>query len=207
MAWAIIEKGEVRRVLSAPRPVTINGTKLGQEIFSEWTAEELREKGIYPFRKLAEDLSKYYDLTNRRLSVYATEVVEEAEMVEKSPAAIRRMKIADLRARSKSVVRGGVKFEGKMFATDSHSLNVLTAIVLGWLAGGDLPDRFKWPTLDGRAIHMTRRRLQALLRNLMDHLAQCKNTEAHHQEALQEIAEARDLIAYEIDFGWPQPER
>ncbi len=204
MAWAIIEDGKVSRVLSAPRALTIQGTRLGQEIFSEWSADQLREKGIYPLRKLALDLWKYYHLTDRRLSIRDTEVIEEAEISEKSCDEIFRTKVAELRAKSKDVARGGVKFEGRIFATDMQSLTVLNAIVLGWLAGGDLPDGFKWSSKDGRAIHMTRKRLQKLLRILMVHMAQCKNTEAYHHGELQTLTEAGDLIGYELDIGWPE---
>ena len=129
---------------------------------------------------------------------------EEAKMVEKSCDEIRRAKVAELRAKSRDVARSGVKFEGTMFPTDMQSLTVLNAIVLGWLAGGDLPDGFKWPAKDGRRVQMTRHGLQKLLRTLMVHLSQCKNTEAYHEGELQAISEAGDLIAYEIDFGWPE---
>lgn len=57
--WALIEQGQVAKILRTPQSITIDGITYPRNIFTKWSKVELATIGIYPYREVSVD-TKYY---------------------------------------------------------------------------------------------------------------------------------------------------
>jgi len=73
MAWALVESGEVKRIINTPTSITVNNVSHPKSIFTRWTAAELKEIGILPYEETSVD-TRYYTTGNVTYSVGAEKV-------------------------------------------------------------------------------------------------------------------------------------
>lgn len=78
MTWALVQSGEVQRIISTPASITINGVTHPKSIFTRWTAAELKDIGILPYEETAVD-NRYYSSGAVTYSVGAEKVTGSYE--------------------------------------------------------------------------------------------------------------------------------
>ena len=59
--WSLVSGGEVIRVIPSPIALTINNTQYPKNIFTVWSASELKDIGIYPYSETS--VNQRYHLT------------------------------------------------------------------------------------------------------------------------------------------------
>jgi hypothetical protein len=57
--WALIEQGQVAKIIRTPQSITIGGITYPRNVFTRWEKAELAAIGIYPYREVSVD-TKYY---------------------------------------------------------------------------------------------------------------------------------------------------
>ena len=57
--WALVEQGQVAKIIRTPQSITINGITYPRNIMTRWSKAELANIGIKPYREIGVD-SRYY---------------------------------------------------------------------------------------------------------------------------------------------------
>jgi hypothetical protein len=57
--WALIEQGQVAKIIRTPQSITIGGITYPRNVFTRWEKAELAAIGLYPYREVSVD-TKYY---------------------------------------------------------------------------------------------------------------------------------------------------
>jgi hypothetical protein len=57
--WALIEQGQVAKIIRTPQSITIDGIQYPRNVFTRWDKAELADIGIKPYREVGVD-SRYY---------------------------------------------------------------------------------------------------------------------------------------------------
>ena len=52
MAWALVESGNVTTIYTRPKAITLNGIQHPRNIFTVWSAAELKDIGIYSYNEV-----------------------------------------------------------------------------------------------------------------------------------------------------------
>ena len=87
--WTKVTGGQVERVISSPTNITVNEITHPSSIFTRWTAAELRNIGIYPYR---EDIinGRYHYFGNVTYTVLDDEVVGSYTKTDKDVAELKK---------------------------------------------------------------------------------------------------------------------
>jgi len=96
MAWALVNGGEVQRIIGTPTAITVSGVSHPKSIFTRWTAAELKEIGILPYEETTVN-TRYYWSGNVTYSVGSDKVVGSYEGTPKD--------VDTLKAEMKSTVK------------------------------------------------------------------------------------------------------
>jgi hypothetical protein len=61
MAWALVESGNVTTIYTRPKAITLNGIQHPRNIFTVWSAAELKDIGIYSYNEVNASVdSRFY---------------------------------------------------------------------------------------------------------------------------------------------------
>ena len=61
MAWALVESGNVTTIYTRPKAITMNGIQHPRNIFTVWSAAELKDIGIYSYNEVNASVdSRFY---------------------------------------------------------------------------------------------------------------------------------------------------
>ena len=93
MSWAEVKAGQVVRILNGAQAVEKDGIKHSANIFTNWTKEQLKNIGYYPYRVVKEQAdSRFYSIgsTSHTITNDNTEVVGTVKAIAKDIAEIKK---------------------------------------------------------------------------------------------------------------------
>jgi len=93
--WALVEQGQVAKIIRTPQSITINGITYPRNIMTRWSKAELANIGIKPYREIGVD-SRYYWQGQA-----TTEIGDEVVVTYASTA----RDVADLKKNMKALVK------------------------------------------------------------------------------------------------------
>ena len=99
MSWAEVKAGQIIRVLSAATPVEKDGIKHSANIFSQWSQDQLRNIGYYPYRVVKEQQDDRFYLhgsTSHQITNDNTEVIGTIKAIAKNISDIKSFYIKQI---------------------------------------------------------------------------------------------------------------
>ena len=87
--WTKVTGGQVERVISSPMNITVDNVTHPKSIFTKWTAAELRNIGIYPYRENSVD-GRYHYSGSVTYTVLDDEVVGSYTKTDKDVAELKK---------------------------------------------------------------------------------------------------------------------
>ena len=93
MSWAEVKAGQVVRILNGAQAVEKDGIKHSANIFTNWTKQQLKNIGYYPYRVVKEQAdSRFYSIgsTSHTITNDNTEVVGTVKAIAKDIAEIKK---------------------------------------------------------------------------------------------------------------------
>ena len=101
--WTQVSGGNVTRVINSPTSLTVNDVTHPSSIFTKWTAAELRNIGIYPYREDNVD-QRYYNTGNVSYTVLDDEVVGSYTQTDRDVAELKKGMITRTRQAASDIL-------------------------------------------------------------------------------------------------------
>ena len=101
--WTQVSGGNVTRVITSPTSLTVNDITHPSSIFTKWTAAELKNIGIYPYREDGVD-SRYYYSSAVTYAVGADEVVGSYAKTDKDITQLKEGMITQTRQMANGIL-------------------------------------------------------------------------------------------------------
>ena len=101
--WTQVSGGNVTRVINSPTSLTVNDITHPSSIFTKWTASELRNIGIYPYRENNID-QRYYNTGNVSYAIGADEVVGSYTQTDRDVAELKKGMITRTRQAASDIL-------------------------------------------------------------------------------------------------------
>lgn len=109
MAWALVESGNVTTIYTRPKAITLNGIQHPRNIFTVWSAAELKDIGIYSYNEVNASVdSRFYTQGSSTVVVddVAGTVTKTYTHNEKALAGLKSQKKVLVKATAASLLSG-----------------------------------------------------------------------------------------------------
>jgi hypothetical protein len=109
--WALIEQGQVAKIIRTPQSITIDGIQYPRNVFTRWDKAELADIGIKPYREVGVD-SRYYwqgqattEIGDEVVVTYASTERDVADLKKNMKALVKALAASKLAETDWMVVR------------------------------------------------------------------------------------------------------
>jgi len=109
--WALVEQGQVAKIIRTPQSITINGITYPRNIMTRWSKAELADIGIKPYREVGVD-SRYYwqgqattEIGDEVVVTYASTPRDVADLKKNMKALVKALAASKLAETDWMVVR------------------------------------------------------------------------------------------------------
>lgn len=187
-------------VVQAGSPFRLGDRQFNGAWLSGASDEDKAEIGAVPVNRDPRPNAdpRYYRVTEHQNLADITYTVEALPVAD-----ILRIRLADLAAKRYQVETAGIELGGSVIRTDEASQSKINGAYA--LVQREPATLIDWKGANGwtqlNAVQMT-----AIATAAGQHVQACYSTERAHAEALAALAaaeDAEDLIAYDIEDGWP----